>query len=50
MSWQRFIARLAVHGPVTPQVPASYLQTLPGEVIFLGAVAEPIGGPRTSWQ
>lgn len=50
MSWQRFIGRLAAHGPVTPLVPASYLQTLPGEVVFLGAVAEDIGGPRTSWQ
>lgn len=50
MSWQRFIGRLATHGPVTPLVPASYLQTVPGEVTFLGAVAEPIGGPRTSWQ
>jgi len=50
MSWQRFISRLATHGPVTPLVPASYLQTLPGEVVFLGAVAEGIGGPQTSWQ
>lgn len=50
MSWQRFIGRLATHGPVTPLVPASYLQILPGEVVFLGAVAESIGGPKTSWQ
>ena len=50
MSWQRFIGRLATHGPVTPLVPASYLQTVPGEVTFLGAVAEPISGPKTSWQ
>ena len=50
MSWQRFIGRLATRGPVTPLVPASYLQTLPGEVVFLGAVADDIGGPRTSWQ
>lgn len=50
MSWQRFIGRLATHGPVTPQVPASYIQTLPGRVTFLGAVAEDIGGPRVSWQ
>lgn len=48
--WQRFIGRLATHGPVTPLVPASYLQTAPGEVVFLGAVADDIGGPRTSWQ
>lgn len=50
MSWQRFIGRLATHGPVTPLVPASFLQTLPGEVVFLDAVAENIGGPRTSWR
>lgn len=50
VSWQRFVGRLATHGPVTPLVPASFLQTLPGEVVFLGAVAEPITGPRTSWQ
>jgi glucosamine-6-phosphate deaminase len=50
MSWQRFIGRLATHGPVTPLVPASYLQTAPGEVVFLDKVAEDIGGPKTSWQ
>lgn len=50
LGWQRFIGRLATHGPVTPLVPASYLQTLPGEVVFLGAVAEGIGGPRMSWR
>ena len=50
MSWQRFIGRLATHGPVTPLVPASILQTAPGEVVFLGAVADEIGGPKTSWQ
>ena len=50
MSWQRFIGRLATHGPVTPLVPASFLQTLPGEVVFLDSIAANIGGPRTSWQ
>ncbi len=50
MSWQRFITRLATHGPVTPLVPASYLQTAPGKVTILGAVAEDIGGPRIAWQ
>ena len=29
VSWQRFITRLIAHGPVTPQVPASILQTVP---------------------
>ena len=32
VSWQRFIIRLAAHGPVTPMVPASILQTLPSEL------------------
>jgi glucosamine-6-phosphate deaminase len=32
VSWQRFIIRLAAHGPVTPLVPASILQTLPSEL------------------
>ena len=32
VSWQRFILRLAAHGPVTPLVPASILQTLPSEL------------------
>ena len=50
MSWQRFVGRLATHGPVTPLVPASFLQALPGEVVYLKAIAEEIGGPRTSWQ
>lgn len=40
VSWQRFIARLAAHGPVTPLVPASILQTLPGDYTLLGGVAE----------
>lgn len=50
MSWQRFIGRLATHGPVTPLVPASFLQTAPGEVVFMTELAEPIAGPRTQWQ
>lgn len=40
VSWQRFIARLAAHGPVTPLVPASILQTLPGSYTILGGVAD----------
>jgi len=38
-SWQRFIARLVAHGPVTPAVPGSILQTLPTDYTMLGAVA-----------
>ena len=37
--WQRFISRLAAHGPVTPLVPASILQILDSELILSGAVA-----------
>ena len=50
MSWQRFVGRLATHGSVTPELPVSYIQTLPGRVTFLGAVADDIGGPKVSWQ
>ena len=39
-AWQRFITRLAAHGPVTPLVPASILQVLRSELILLGAVAD----------
>ena len=40
VSWQRFIARLVAHGPVTPYVPGSILQTLPGSYTIVGGVAE----------
>jgi len=40
VSWQRFIARLAVHGPVNTLVPASLLQTVPGTYTLLGGVAD----------
>ena len=37
--WQRFIVRLALHGPVTPRVPASILQLFETEALLSGAVA-----------
>jgi len=37
--WQRFITRLALHGPVTPAVPASILQLFESEIVLSGAVA-----------
>lgn len=40
--WQRFITRLAAHGPVTPMVPASILQIVQAELILSGAVAADI--------
>jgi glucosamine-6-phosphate deaminase len=33
VSWQRFVTRLILHGPVTPRVPESLLQTLPTDVL-----------------
>ncbi len=42
LSWQRFIGRLCAHGPVTPEVPGSVLQTAPGRYVFLGSVAEDV--------
>lgn len=40
ISWQRFIARLAAHGPVNTLVPASILQKVPSSYILLGGVAD----------
>ena len=42
LSWQRFIARLVAHGPVTPLVPGSVLQTLRSDFTILGGVADDI--------
>ena len=39
-SWQRFIARLAAHGPVSEFVPASMLQEVPTDYTMLGSVAD----------
>src|SRR5690606_13812943 len=38
-SWQRMITRLCLHGPVTPQVPGSLLQTLRTDVWVSEAAA-----------
>lgn len=45
VSWQRMTARLAYHGPVTPKVPSSILQTVPTDVFISESIAanvEPI--------
>ena len=42
VSWQRFTVRLAAHGPVTPLVPASILQTLRTDFYISETVAENI--------
>lgn len=46
VSWQRFTVRLALHGPITPEVPASILQRGPTEV----HLAESIAASITSTQ
>ena len=38
-AWQRFISRLAAHGPVTPLVPASILQILNSVLTLSGEIA-----------
>lgn len=39
VSWQRFIARLVAHGPVSEFIPGSILQTAPTDYTLLGGVA-----------
>ncbi|MDR1096710.1 MAG: hypothetical protein LBL57_01110 [Tannerella sp.] len=41
-AWQRFISRLVLHGPVTPLVPESILQTLPTAVYVSENIARNI--------
>lgn len=55
VSWQRFITRLAAHGPVTPRVPASILQVCNSELYLSGVVAqdcddERVGERRTAYE
>jgi glucosamine-6-phosphate deaminase len=42
VSWQRFIARLVAHGPVSEFVPGSILQTAPTDYTILGGVADDV--------
>jgi glucosamine-6-phosphate deaminase len=42
VSWQRFIARLVAHGPVSTYVPGSILQTASTDYTILGSVAADI--------
>ena len=39
-SWQRLMTRLVLHGPVTPLVPESILQTLPTDVWVSETIAQ----------
>jgi glucosamine-6-phosphate deaminase len=42
VSWQRFIARLVAHGPVSELVPGSILQTARTDYTILGNVADDV--------
>ena len=42
VSWQRFIARLVAHGPVSEFVPGSVLQTARTDYTVLGSVADDV--------
>jgi len=42
VSWQRFIARLVAHGPVSEFVPGSILQTVSTDYTILGGVADDV--------
>jgi glucosamine-6-phosphate deaminase len=46
-SWQRLVSRLVLHGPVTPLVPESILQTLRTDVFVSGTIAQNI---ETDWD
>lgn len=46
-SWQRTVSRLVMHGPVTPLVPESILQTVPTDVWVGENIAAPI---ETRWD
>ena len=46
-AWQRFITRLVLHGPVTPLVPESILQTLRTDVYVSETIAQNI---ETDWN
>ena len=45
VSWQRLVTRLVLHGPVTPLVPESILQTLRTDVYVSEEIAQDVG-PR----
>jgi glucosamine-6-phosphate deaminase len=46
-SWQRLTTRLVLHGPVTPRLPASILQTVPTDVFVSEKAAMNI---ETNWN
>jgi len=40
ITWQKFIVRLALHGPVSTEVPCSVLKTVPGDFMIIEPLAE----------
>lgn len=46
VSWQRFVIRLAAHGPVTPECPASILQTVRTNLYISEKIAADISGTK----
>ena len=45
-SWQRMTSRLVCHGPVTPYVPSSMLQTMKTQVY----ISDEIAAPFECWE
>jgi hypothetical protein len=45
-SWQRMTSRLVLHGPVTPLVPSSMLQTMKTQVL----VSDELAAPFDCWE
>ncbi len=45
-SWQRMTSRLVLHGPVTPEVPSSMLQTMKTQVL----VSDELAAPFECWE
>ncbi len=45
-SWQRMTSRLVLHGPVTPLVPSSMLQTMKTQVL----VSDELAAPYECWE
>jgi len=42
VSWQRLMTRLTTHGPVTPKIPTSILQTLRTDCYISETIAQDI--------
>jgi glucosamine-6-phosphate deaminase len=50
ISWQRWVVRLAAHGPVTPRIPSSLLQLAPSNLYISETLARDIvSGLEDNW-